>query len=152
MKKIKFYSLFLLAGILFQSCNQYEFDHLKKDNFRLHNELEKLQNKIDNSIVIPPDSISEYLYPMTVSSPTGKTNKEFQFTTYLLLKKLPKNIKHKWNSIPEPMKLTNEYLTYTVYSSYENVGIKSYTGSYILTFPNNKTKKFNWFREFEIVN
>ncbi len=149
---VKFYSLLILTGILFQGCMQDDFNQLKKENNRLQKELKVLHEKIDNSIVIPQDEIDKYIYPMTFSQYTGKTNNEFQFETFLVLGDLPKNINWQWNSTPEPMKMTNENLRYTVTSFYENPRLMNYDGNYILTFPNKKTTTFYWSRKFEIVN
>lgn len=152
MKKLEFCSLILISGFFIGGCKPHDYDQLKRDKIKLQKEINVLQDKIDNSIVIPQDEIKDYIYPMTISDPIGRTKKEFQFTTILVLGNLPNNIKWKWNSSPDPMKLAKENLKHVVTSFYENPGLKNYMGSYILTFPNKKENTFYWSREFEIVN
>jgi hypothetical protein len=149
MKKIKP----LLILLLIYSCNNKSNNEniLKEINRLKQVELQynKQSKLLNNSIIIPFDSLSNYLMPVSFGNDVLKVNEKVQFTTGLVLQKLPSNIKTKFVYNEKEVKLIDEkptdlnrYLT----QSFKDKGEKETYGEYIITLPNGNQKSFRWGR------
>lgn len=141
---------FLVVILLICSCA--DNSDLKKENKRLkkiENKYIKQTKELENSLVIPHDSLFNYFLPMTCGYDLLDVNEEVEFTTLLAWQKLPSNIKTEFKydttqakMIDKEQKNLNREFT----QSFKTKGEKKIYGEYIITLPNGKKKSFRWGR------
>lgn len=141
-------SLFLFTLLLLTSCNN-EVDNLKVENEELKVEIEILKSKLDNAFVIPYDSISQYMMPVTCGADELSVNEEAQFGTFIAWPKFPDGIEYNWKIDSGEGILRNpdksEAYKYVEYHHSEK-GEKEIRGSYNLTLPNGVIKELAWLK------
>jgi hypothetical protein len=145
--------LFLtLLGVVTACATNSNDAALRSANQRLH-ELElrcqKQKKQIENSLMIPYDSLGNYMMTITFGQDVIQPNETVEFTTVLAWKKLPANIQTAFVYDRDAATLRNEKYTDLkryLNQSYNKQGDKLTTGAYRLTFPTGKQTLLGWSR------
>jgi hypothetical protein len=148
----------ILLSLLFAACqSKIKMSDEQKEIHRLNLkilEYEQKLNQIKNAIVIPFDSISEYIMPSTFYQNEVKINEEHEFTTLLGWRKFPSNIKVEWkktNGVGKLLKFDYDGLHRYVKVKYNKIGEYEEYGMYKLTFPNGKIIDNFWTATIKVV-
>jgi hypothetical protein len=146
------YFLIITICLNLTSCNKKSVA-LETENSDLKLELLKLKkelNQTKNALIIPYDSLNEYVETATCGQNNISLNQESPFTTMLVLKKLPKELRIQWKITNGKASLVKKEfkneLTRNVNHKFSTVGEKEIYGDYLITFPNGSSKIFSWAR------
>jgi hypothetical protein len=146
------YFLIITICLNLTSCNKKSVA-LETENSDLKLELLKLKkelNQTKNALIIPYDSLNEYVETATCGQNTISRNKESAFNSLLIWKKFPKGINVQWQIKSGEATLikkdyTNE-VSREISHKFSTVGEKEIYGDYLITFPNGSSKIFSWAR------
>ena len=136
----------------FTSCTSNKIELLQNENQQLKIQIKEQQLKLralNNSFVIPYDSIDHYMQAAVFGKNNIKKNEKSEFTTMLVWSKFPKGIKYTWQITDGKgeQKNTNstEIIKHVMYS-YSETGKKDIVGQYILELPNKNKTVFTWLK------
>lgn len=152
MKQIKHIKFLVIILFLCSCGDKTNEQNLKNENERLKKiEIQYLKQTeiLENSIVIPYDSLSNYFLPMTCGYDIIEVNEKVQFTTLLAWHKLPSNIKIEFVYDKSDAQLSDKKptdLNRHLIQTFNVKGEKETYGEYIITFPNGKKESFRWGR------
>lgn len=150
------YSIIFLSLFLFTACNSSELDELRTENEQLNLEMDSLKamvKRTDDAFVIPYDSITRYMMPVTFGPPALAVGEEGEYTTLIAWSKLPQGIDVDWKLIEgEGLPISNDRkeLYKRVAVSYPQLGEKDERGVYALTLPNGTQKVMMWIKSTEV--
>lgn len=138
---------YILSLILITSCTNSRVQELEHENEHLAMELLKQQFALDNSIVIPYDSISKYMMPVCFGARNTLVGESDEFRTFLAWSKLPPPIEYNWSIIQGAEQTSFKdslELSKRVSFSYSTPGEKEIIGNYELIFPDGNTQNIIW--------
>ena len=153
MNKIILCPFLLFTLLLLNSCQFKELDKLKKENSTLKKEVFNLKKELNLTkiaIIIPFDSLNQYVETATCGQNTISRNKESAFNSLLIWKKFPKGINVKWEIKSDDATLIKkdykDELSREISHKFSTLGEKEIYGDYLITFPNGSSKIFSWAR------
>lgn len=137
--------LIVIAGC---SSNDKELTRLKHENARLKAKL----SEYDNAIVITHGNIHTYVTAITYSSGEVKRNEPISAASALMLDRLPEGFSVEWECDPEPMSVKKSgEIQHFFDNVYSTAGMRRFSGSYTIVFPNGEKWSIPWEREFEVI-
>ena len=146
------YSIIFLFLFALSACQNSALDRLQTENEQLKVQIDSLEAKmsiVDDSFVIPYDSITQYMMPVTFGLPELNTGEKGEYTTMLAWPKFPIGITFNWeiiegNGVP---KRNDPDIAYKyVEFSYSETGEKEERGAYNLTLPNGTKRELMWLK------
>lgn len=139
-------------ALLFVACTNKKIEQLELENQELKQAiiiLRKQQRIMENSVVIPYDSIPNYMMPVSFGSPSLKVAENASYTVLMAWAKFPVEVRSIFKLTKGQGKITETEKDKTmqkIYYSYSKPGKMEEEGAYSITLPNGRNRELGWLK------